>query len=82
MYALLSFDATMRSNVTVGPPIEIVCYRNDQLTIDQYRSFAAGDPELIAIHSTWEQALRRSVQDLPRFSFRSCPQELSDYSAS
>ena len=69
MYALLSFDATMRSNVTVGPPIEIVCYPNDCLNVDRYRSFAADDPELLAIHSGWEQALRKSVQELPRFTF-------------
>jgi putative proteasome-type protease len=34
VYALLSFDATMRSNVTVGPPIEILVYRNDTLEFD------------------------------------------------
>ncbi len=39
-YALLSFDATIRSNVTVGPPIEIVLYRKDSLELTQYRRFA------------------------------------------
>ncbi|MDQ2844318.1 MAG: peptidase, partial [Acidobacteriota bacterium] len=32
-YALLSFDATIRSNVTVGPPIEIVLYRKDSFVL-------------------------------------------------
>ncbi len=73
MYALLSFDATMRSNVTVGPPIEIVCYRNDRLSIDEYRQFAADDPELNTIHSKWEQALRKAVEELPKFQFTACP---------
>ena len=30
-YALLSFDATMRSNVTVGPPIDLLIYKKDSL---------------------------------------------------
>ena len=30
-YALLSFDATMRSNVTVGPPIDLLIYKQEQL---------------------------------------------------
>jgi putative proteasome-type protease len=70
-YALLSFDATMRSNVTVGPPIELLQYRNDSLNFDQYRRFSANDPELDLIHARWEQALRKVVEDLPGIHFSS-----------
>jgi len=31
LYAVLSFDATMRSNVTVGPPLELLLYRDGTL---------------------------------------------------
>ncbi|HEY0264520.1 MAG TPA: peptidase [Granulicella sp.] len=72
-YALLSLDATMRSNVTVGPPIELMLYRNDTLELDYYRSFKAEDPELQAIHARWEQSLRRAVEDLPDISMGSSP---------
>jgi putative proteasome-type protease len=68
-YALLSFDAAMRSNVTVGPPIELLIYRNDDLNGGVYRSFKAEDPELLAIHKRWEQSLRRAVEDLPDIQF-------------
>ena len=33
-YALLSFDATMRSNVTVGPPIDLLLYKKDSFDVD------------------------------------------------
>ena len=69
-YALLSLDATMRSNVTVGPPIELIQYRNDSLDIEEYRRFSAADPELDLIHARWEQALRRVVEDLPNIRFQ------------
>jgi len=72
MYALLSFDATMRSNVTVGPPIEVLLYENDKLEFDRYRRFSADDAELLSIHRHWEQSLRRAVEELPKVQFNSC----------
>lgn len=76
-YALLSFDATMRSNVTVGPPIEIVLYRKDALQIADYRRFPAVDRDLSTIHSSWEQALRKAVEQLPEIEFRKPPPDYS-----
>ncbi len=69
-YALLSMDATMRSNVTVGPPVELLQYRRGSLLLDNYRRFSSGDAELDLIHSRWEQALRRVVEDLPNIRFK------------
>ena len=68
-YALLSFDATIRSNVTVGPPIDLLLYRRDSLEITRYRRFNAMDPDLTIIHTSWEQALRRAVEQLPEIQF-------------
>lgn len=68
-YALISIDSTMRSNVTVGPPIDLVVYAAGELRVSRYRRFAAKDATLMAIHSHWEQALRRAVQELPAIHF-------------
>src|ERR671912_2213173 len=64
-YALLSLDSTMRSNVTVGPPIDLLAYGVDELEITRRRRFAAGDPDLVKIGMRWEQALRQAVARLP-----------------
>ena len=40
-YALLSFDATMRSNVTVGPPIDLLFYKKNSFEIDRHRRLGA-----------------------------------------
>lgn len=72
-YALLSFDATMRSNVTVGPPIEILLYRKDSFHIESYRRLMAGDRELETIHALWERSLRNAVEDLPDLTFAPHP---------
>ncbi|HTW47580.1 MAG TPA: hypothetical protein VMD92_06520 [Acidobacteriaceae bacterium] len=72
-YALLSFDATMRSNGAIGPPIELIMYRRDSLVLDCYRKFTSGDAELQTIHGHWEQSLRRAVEDLPDLRFCDTP---------
>jgi putative proteasome-type protease len=64
-YALLSLDAAMRSNVTVGPPLELLLYENDKLEFNRYRRLEADDPELALMHAQWEQTLRRAVEELP-----------------
>src|SRR6266705_4735248 len=69
-YALLSLDSTMRSNVTVGPPVDLLAYSTDELDIIRRRRFAADDPDLIKIRTRWEQALRQAVARLPELRFR------------
>jgi putative proteasome-type protease len=73
LYAMLSFDATIRSNVTVGPPLELLVYRDGALDLTEYRRFSADDPELLDLHSRWEATLRRAVEDLPRLRYTDRP---------
>ncbi len=68
-YALISLDSTMRSNVTVGPPIDLLVYERDDLTIRKQRRFSERDPDLAAIQAQWEQTLRGAVQALPPIQF-------------
>ncbi|MGA2355627.1 MAG: peptidase [Terriglobales bacterium] len=75
-YALLSLDATMRSNVTVGPPFDLLLYKKDSLQITRYRRVFAGDRDLNLIHSSWEQSLRRAVEQLPDIEFQPAGNEI------
>ena len=68
-YALISLDSTMRSNVTVGPPIDLLVYAHDELKISRQRRFLAKDADLMSVHTQWEQALRKAVQELPTVRF-------------
>jgi putative proteasome-type protease len=69
-YALLSLDSTMKSNVTVGPPIDLLAYPTDELNVTRQRRFGEGDPDLNKLRLRWEQALRQSVMKLPELRFR------------
>jgi putative proteasome-type protease len=68
-YALLSLDSTMKSNVTVGPPIDLLAYEADQLAITHQRRFEIDDPDLNKIRIRWQQALRGAVARLPNIRF-------------
>jgi putative proteasome-type protease len=69
-YALLSLDSTMKSNVTVGPPIDLVAYSTDELNITRKKRFEADDAGLMKIRTRWEQALRQAVLKLPDIRFK------------
>ena len=68
-FSLISIDSTMRSNVTVGPPIDLVVYQNNDLRIRRYRRFTAKDPDLQRIQFQWEHSLRKAALDLPDVTF-------------
>jgi len=68
-YALISIDSTIRSNVTVGPPIDLAIYHAGDLRVRRNRRFTAKDPDLQRIHMQWEHALRKAVLELPDIHF-------------
>ena len=72
-YAVISLDSTMRSNVAVGPPIDLMVYANDDLAVRRYRRLTTSDPDLVEIRSHWERELRRAVGMLPHIRFGEPP---------
>ncbi len=68
-YAILSLDSTMKSNVTVGPPIDLLAYSTDELEVRRHRRFTADDAALVKMRSRWDQALRQAISRLPDIRF-------------
>jgi putative proteasome-type protease len=62
---LVSFDSTMRSNISVGLPIDLLCYRSDSFHIAYQRTITEGDPYFTMIHSQWGAGLRKVFAELP-----------------
>ena len=66
---LLSLDSTMRSNVTVGPPLECLFYRENSFNaFEQYYTLPASHPYLQTIRETWDKNIRIAFEKLPRLS--------------
>jgi putative proteasome-type protease len=64
-YALISLDSTMKSNATVGPPIDLLMYRSGDLDVRRRRRLEVDDPLLVDIRLRWDRALRDAIQTLP-----------------
>ncbi len=62
---IVSFDSTMRSNISVGLPIDLVIYQTDALAIKLQRRIEESDPYFQMIHSQWGEGLRRVFAQLP-----------------
>lgn len=67
--ALLSIDSTMRSNLSVGPPIHMVMYQANSFEIRHRAQFRAGDPYLIKMRKHWEVSLREASLTMPDISW-------------
>jgi putative proteasome-type protease len=62
---LVSFDSTMRSNLSVGMPIDLVCYERDSLEIRKRRRFNEGDAYFTALSADWSEGVRKVFRELP-----------------
>ncbi|MGV8960782.1 MAG: 20S proteasome subunit A/B [Stenotrophomonas sp.] len=65
--ALLSLDSTLRSNLSVGMPIDLALVRCNDLCISQQMRLAADTPLYADIHTSWSRKLEQAVTTLPRF---------------
>lgn len=62
--ALVSMDSTMRSNLTVGPPIELMSYATDSGVMN-HSVFAADDIYLRDLTRSWDQQIVQAFAHLP-----------------
>ena len=56
---LVSFDSTMRSNLSVGMPIDLICYERDSFEVRMRRRFDDGDPYFTALSREWSEGVRQ-----------------------
>lgn len=62
---LVSMDSTIRSNASVGPPIEMLIYRKDSFSLDEYYCFDDDNEYLLQLRRSWEEKLCAAVAALP-----------------
>jgi putative proteasome-type protease len=62
---LVSFDSTMRSNLSVGMPIDLICYERDSLEVRMRRRFDDGDAYFTTLSHEWREGSRQVFRQLP-----------------
>ena len=65
--ALVSMNSTIRSNLTVGPPVELLIYRRDALDGGTRLFFREDDPFARELSEKWSQGLFEALESLPHF---------------
>ncbi|MBO6826698.1 MAG: hypothetical protein JJ879_10895 [Sneathiella sp.] len=63
--ALISMDSTLRSNISVGPPLDVLTVRRDALTVEMRRVIEEDDLYLKDIQKRWGRALRSAFKRIP-----------------
>lgn len=67
--ALVSLDSTMRSNISVGPPLELAMYYADSLEEPRHMSFKLASPYYKSLQKSWNEGIKRAFTKLPRFDW-------------
>jgi putative proteasome-type protease len=55
----------MRSNLSVGMPIDLICYERDSLKVQWRRRFDEGDPYFTTLSDKWGEGVRHVFRHLP-----------------
>lgn len=63
--ALISFDSTIRSNLSVGMPLDVMVYRRDSLQRPEGCRIEEDDPYFQGVRQQWCASLRQLLFDLP-----------------
>jgi putative proteasome-type protease len=67
--ALLSIDSTMKSNISVGPPINLIMYQKDSFKNRYELRLKLGAPYLAQIRRGWEVAIKEAFDRMPNIDW-------------
>ncbi|HET9535239.1 MAG TPA: proteasome-type protease [Mesorhizobium sp.] len=64
---IVSFDSTVRSNLSVGLPLDLLFYETDSFKVGVQKRFRQDDPYYRAVSDGWSDAIKKVFQSLPDF---------------
>lgn len=70
---MVSMASTLRSNASVGFPLDLVVYKVNSYRLNQQINFADGDQMFSNLSDSWAQGLLQAFEMLPRFDWESQP---------
>ncbi|MEO8443881.1 MAG: peptidase [Gammaproteobacteria bacterium] len=70
---LVSMDSTARSNVTVGPPVDLLIYARDSLREGSRLLLTEDDEYLYELRKAWQLGLQKAFENLPRLPASATP---------
>jgi putative proteasome-type protease len=73
--ALISMDSTLRSNISVGLPLDLLVYEADRLRVTKFVQIDQGNEYMQMIRNTWGSRLRQVFSEIPDPTWRDAPAE-------
>jgi putative proteasome-type protease len=70
---LVSMDSTLRSNISVGMPLDLLAYHSGDLRTSRFVSIGDDDEYFASIRGRWSQLLREAFQALPAPDWTQAP---------
>ena len=67
--ALISIDSTLKSDLTVGPPIDFVVYKKDEYKILSQKCLNIADDEYSKVCNQWSDGIFKIFNSFPRFDW-------------
>ena len=67
--ALISMDSTLKSDLTVGPPIDFVVYKKDEYKIASQKCLNLNDQEFSKVSKEWSEGIFKIFDSFPRFDW-------------
>jgi len=59
----------MRSNISVGPPLELAIYHTNSIEEPRHLTLSLNSPMYKSLQKRWNEGLKRSFNRLPRFDW-------------
>ena len=66
---MVSFDSTIKSNLSVGLPLDLHIYENDSFHTDRQQRIEEGDEAYTKTTAAWSNALKSALEQLDTFDF-------------
>lgn len=66
---MVSFDSTIKANLSVGLPLDLLVIEKDRMEPAHQRRITAQDPYYQAVSAGWSEALKNAFHSLPDYSF-------------
>ena len=63
--ALISMDSTIRSNLSVGLPLDLICIHRDALRVQSHMNITEDHAYFRMIRTRWSESLRHAFHELP-----------------
>ena len=75
--ALISMDSTLKSNLSVGMPLDLLVYERDSLRVSKYATITANDEYFNTIRNDWGRELRKVFNQIPNPNWEALPTQES-----